>query len=813
MSMPKKYDPDKVEPKWQEKWREWKIFKFDPDTDKQIFSIDTPPPYISGKLHVGHAMSYGQAEFIARFMRMKGYEVFYPMGFDDNGLPTERHVEEEYGVKSKEMERRDFIELCLNETQKLNKDYRELWNRLGMSVDWGLFYSTIDERCRRISQKSFLDLWKNDRVYRKEDPILWCPECQTALAQADLEDKEENTFLNTILFEVEGEEIEIATTRPELLPACVAVFVNPEDERWQDIVGEKAKVPLFGQEVEIKSDERVDPDFGSGIVMVCTFGDKTDIEWWREYNLDLKLIIDEGGGINEEVPEYEGLTLEEVEEAIVEDLKKERKLKEREQMSHTVNVHERCETPAEFLLKPQWFVKIMDIKDELIERGREINWYPEFMRNRYEDWIEGLKWDWCISRQRHYGVPFPVWYCEDCGEVVLAKEENLPVDPLEDEPEGECECGSKNFRPERDIFDTWMTSSVTPQINAKWGSDDSRMGELLPMSFRPQGYDIIRTWAFYTIVKGHLHHDSVPWEDIFINGMGLDEEGNQMSKSEGNVIEPENVIDKYSADALRWWSSGVKLGEDLQFKMKDVISGENFMKKLWNASRFVSMHMDDFEGGNPELKSIDRWMLHRYNSVLKKVTELFEEYKYSKSKRLAEQFFWETFCDNYLEMVKYRLYNPEDYGEESRQAALYTLYHVLLGTLKIFAPIIPHITEEIYQELFRAEEGGRSIHISNWPEVKEEFFNEEAAGVGEVAKDLVEEVRRWKSDKGIPLNENVEMMQLDTDSETREKIEEMKEVIKGTMNVEKISYERVVDSGAGIKVQNQPVEIKKIETA
>lgn len=810
MTLSQKYDPEKSEPKWQKKWRDWGIFRFDPDSGKPVFTIDTPPPYISGDLHVGHAMSYSQAEFIARFMRMKGYEVFYPMGFDDNGLPTERHVEKKYEVNSNEMKRSDFIELCINETKDMSRQYRDIWNSLGISVDWGLFYSTIDDRSREISQRSFLDLYDRERVYREEDPILWCPECQTALAQADLEDEEKNTTLNTIMFGEDGD-VEISTTRPELLPACVAVFVNPEDERWSDLVGEEIEVPLFDHTVEVMEDDRVDPEFGTGIVMVCTFGDKTDIEWWREYDLDLRIVVDEDGRLNEEAGKYEGLTLAEASEAILEDLKTEGRLKKREQMRHAVNVHERCDVPAEFLVKKQWFIRILDLKDELVERGTKINWYPEHMRKRYENWVEGLKWDWCISRQRHYGVPFPVWYCERCGKPNLPDDDALPVDPLEDEPAEPCDCGSRDFKPESDVLDTWATSSVTPQINLRWGMDDSLM-DIFPMSFRPQGYEIIRTWAFYTIVKSQLHHDSIPWKDIFINGMGLDGNGEKMSKSRGNVVRPERVMDKYSADAFRWWSSEVKLGDDLPFKMKDVVSGHNFIKKLWNASRLVSMHLDDLEVEDPVLEVIDRWILHRFNTMLEKATDLFEAYEYSKSKDLAEQFFWNTFCDNYLEMVKYRLYNPEEFGKDSRQAALYTLHEVLLGCIKIFAPIIPHVTEEIYQDMFR-EEGAKSIHVSSWPAVRDEYSDPEAAETGELAKDIVAEVRRWKSEQGIPLSSELSLVQIDTETGTKNKVQDMEDVIKETMNIANISYQRPRDSGGGIKVEGQPVEIKKIETA
>lgn len=815
MSMPKNYDPRGIEEKWQGKWEEWQIFKFDPDGKGETFSIDTPPPTASGSLHIGHAKNYTEFEIIARALRLLGYNVYFPVGYDDNGLPTEKYVEETEGVKREDVGKENFIKRCEEAADKLEVKMTELFEKIGMSWDWSTLYKTIDEKSRRAAQLSFLELFKEDGVYRKKDPVLWCPYHETSLAQATVEDKERQTKLNYLYFELEGgDKIEIATTRPELLSSCVGVFVHPDDERHEDLVGKKAKVPLFDLEVPIMESEEVDPEFGSGIIMVCTFGDNTDVEMWKKHDLPLKISITEDGRMNEKAGKYEGMKVEEAKEAIIEELKERDIIFDQEDLQQTVGVCWRCETPIEFIPTQQWFVNILDHKGEMKKLGEKINWYPEYYKNRYEDWIKNLKWDWCVSRQRYYGVPFPIWYCGECGDVVLAEEEDLPVDPRYDDLDYTCpDCGSENLEPEEDVMDTWMTSSMTPQIATKWKEDEEFFEKTFPMTLRPQSHDIIRTWAFYTIFKAYVHNGSLPWEDIMISGYVYAKKGIGMSKSKGTGVSPENIIEDEGADCLRYWAAGAGTGEDLIYEEKDVVRGRKVLTKLWNASRFVGMHLDDFKNGDAELGVIDKWILTRLKEVLDRCEKNYRNYEVSKVRREIENFFKSQFCDNYLEMVKHRLYNLEEYGDESKQAALRTLYTGLLSCLKVMMPIIPHITEEIYQNLFRDREGVKSINQTDWPEIDEEMVDEEAEELGEIAKDLIEEVRRWKSEEGIPLNDEIGMIQIDTDSETREKIEKVRDVIKGTININKISYERGVDSGEGIKVQNQPMEIKKIETA
>jgi valyl-tRNA synthetase len=764
------YNPAEMEPRIQKFWEDEGIFRFQRDSKAPIYSIDTPPRTLSGTIHMGHAMSYSQMEFMARYKRMRGYNVFFPMGFDDNGLATERYVEQKYNVDAKEMKREEFIELCLKETVIGGEYFRNVWTSLGISCDWTTLYSTIDKHCRRVAQRSFIELYNMGRLERKEDPITWCPVCETAIAQAELEDKTEQTYLTTIQFTCDNDVLPIATTRPEFLAACVAVVVHPEDHRHKELPGKTAKVPLFEHEVPIITDERVDVNFGTGIVMICTFGDKTDVEWWRDYRLDTLLIINKDGTLNEKAGAYKGLPLTEGRSQILKDLKEKNLIIKQEPMEHVVNAHERCHTPVEFIIAKQWFVKVMDIKDQLIEKGREINWFPVYMGKRYESWVENLRWDWCVSRQRYYGIPFPLWYCKKCGKIILADAHNLPVDPVTDEPPRPCECGCNEIEPEMDVLDTWFTSAHTPQIAAQWGESDAFMDLVFPMSLRSQAHDIIRTWAFYTIVKAMLHHDSVPWYNAMISGHGLDERGKGMHASRGNVVLCMDMVKKHSADAVRWWSSETRLGEDLLFKEKDVVKGYKLCVKLWNAAKLIRLHLEK-KPEKVKLQDVDQWLLWNLDTVIKEATDHLDKYEYSRAKNLIELSFWHEFCDNYLEIVKYRLYGEKD------DAVLYTLYYGLLTYLKLFSPYVAHTTEELYQTIYRQWETDKSIHISQWPEL----FGGCESRKGQVTVDVIAALRRWKSDNGFPLNRELSRVKLYTGEDV------VLQDIKGAMNIKEIA--------------------------
>ena len=757
------------------RWQEAGIFKFNSNTTKPVFSIDSPPPYASGDIHVGHMLSYGHFEFAARYWRMKGFEVFYPFGFDDNGLPTERSIEKKYNIKASKMLRKEFVDLCLKETKEMDETYKNIFTRMGHSMDWSLSYNTINPFCTKMAQKSFIDLFKKGRVERTAEPTIWCPFCQTALAQDDMGDKDEESFLNTILFEFEnGEKIKIATTRPEFLPACGAVFVNPFDKRYVDLIGKKAKVPLFDYEVPIMADDKVDKDFGTGLVMVCTFGDQTDIIWWRKYGLHLKVLLNKDGTLTDIARKYKGMKSKDARAQVIEDLKEKGLLFEQKKINHIINVHERCNTPVEFLVSPQWKIKQLDLKDKLIEQGRKIIWSPEFMRSRYENWVAGLKWDWIISRQRYFGVPFPIWYCKRCGKAKLADLEDLPVYPTQTQPTTPCECGSTDFEPEFDVMDTWMTSSITPLLAAKWGEKDSLIDKVYPFSLRPQGHDIIRTWAYYTILKSYLHTNSIPWKTIALSGWGLDQSGKKMSKSKGNIVDPRDVIKKYSADALRWWGATVKIGEDFCYKEQDVQDGFKFLNKIWNAANFVGLFFDKnvFEENNTKIaknnaRVLDKWVIQKFRKSLDISSKAIESYNYGDAKKSMFQFFKQYFCDNYLEFIKWRIYSEKDQAQvlqeqnsiansrlqnvalpsnstpkEAKQSAQYYVAFVLKNSLKLFHPFIPFITEKIWIDLFEEK---TPLAIASWPGPSEFEEDEEAEKIGDFALKVIEDIRMWKA--------------------------------------------------------------------
>ena len=784
--LPKKYNPQEAEPKWQTYWEKHKIFQFKPQ-EKNIYSIDTPPPYASADhLHVGHGMHYSQFEFVARYKRMQGFNVFFPMGFDDNGLPTERYVEKKNKINKSKITRKEFIKLCLKETEKTGKTYHDLFTRLGFSIDWDLLYHTIGDKARRVAQKSFLDLYQKNRLERIDSPTLWCTKCQTTISQADLENQELNSQFSDIIFQCHNQDLIISTTRPEMLPACVALFYHPTDKRYQKFKGKFANVPLFNYEVPILADEAVDQEKGTGLMMVCTFGDKEDVEKWQRHKLPLRIVFNEYGKMNDLAGKYSNLKIKEARKQILDDLTQKKLLQNQKQISHAVNVHERCSTEIEFLKKPQWQINVLDKKEELIEIADKINWHPPHMKVRYEHWVKNLQWNWGISRQRFYGIPFPVWYCNHCEKVFLADEKDLPVDPREENFKGQCDCGKGKIVPEMDVMDTWMTSSCTPEINEDWGNQNKG---LLPMSLRPQAHDIIRTWAFYTIVKSYYHHKTIPWKDIMISGHGQDPSGQKMSKSKGNFVVAQEVIDKYSADAFRFWAASVKLGEDLPYQEKEVLAGHKFVTKLWNASKFGLMHLEDYDPKSKVTQVFDQWLLSKLNQLIKVSTDSFDNYEYSKTKAGVEKFFWHTFCDQYLEIVKDRLYNPNERGYEERKSGQHALYQTILNILKMMAPITPHITEEIYQIRFQNNEKVKSIHLTEWPKFNKSQVNPAAEEIGDLGVDIINTVRKFKSEKQLSLK--VELKELVLVSKKKgfeKKINQILPDLKAVLNTKNINF-------------------------
>lgn len=792
MQLPKQYNPKESEPRWQKFWEDKDIYGFDENSNKEIYSIDTPPPTVSGKMHIGHALSYAQEDFIARFQRMQLKNVFYPFGTDDNGLATERLIEQTKKVTAREMSREKFIKLC-NETldKELRPKYLQDWKRIGMSCDWKIFYSTINDHCQKISQWSFIDLYRKKRAYRKDAPSMWCPECQTGISQVECEDKELSSNFIEIIFKVDGKNLIIATTRPELLPACVAIFAHPDDKRYKQLFGKKAKVPLFNQIVPILPDKRADPEKGTGIVMCCTFGDQTDMEWQKAHKLPIVMAISKDGKMTKAAKAFEGLKVNEARKKIIEDLKKNKLLIKEKSIKHFVNVHERCKKEIEFLKTRQWFIKYLDLKDKMLEWGATLNWYPKHMKIRYDHWVEGLQWDWLISRQRFFGVPFPVWYCKKCHEVILAKEESLPVDPIKDDPPvKKCpKCNSNEFEPEKDVLDTWTTSALSPQLAIDLFKGKKIHKKLFPMSLRPQAHDIITFWLFNTIVKSQLHFKKNPWYDVVISGHALDPKGKKMSKSLGNVIEPQEMIEKYSADALRFWAAGSKLGDDLPFQEKDLVTGQKFITKIWNASKFTFMNLTGYENKNiKDLELIDAWILSKLSKIIKNSTESFEKYEYIRTKSDVENFFWHTFADNYLEIIKDRIYNEGKRGKGPRKSAQYALYTTLLSIIKMMAPIMPHITEELYQLYFKKSEKDKSIHVSKWPSIN--LIDEKAEKVGDFFISILQDVRRAKSEKNLSMKKPVKKITA-KGKITKEEFMQIRDDLVAVTNAEEVIFEKL----------------------
>ncbi|MDO8634007.1 MAG: valine--tRNA ligase [archaeon] len=772
------------EKKWQEFWEKNNVYRFDESSKKPVFPIDTPPPTVSGRMHLGHAFSYTQADAVARFKRMRGFNVFYPFGFDDNGLATERMVEKNRKIQAKNFSRKEFVQICLDETRGAEKLLESDFRAVGLSVDWSRLYRTISQESQRTAQLSFIEIFESGRAYRKEAPTMWCPKCETAIAQAELEDEEKNSKLFFVSLDIEGSgQITIATTRPEMMPACVGIHVNPQDKRYKGLVGKKVSLPFFERKVPIIANPDVKMDFGTGAVYHCTFGGQQDVEWALAFNAPLIEIIGKNGRLNQKAGQFSGLNVLDARKKIVEELQKMSRIQKTEDIVNVTNVHERCKTPIEILTSRQWFVKYLDLKSKFIEQARKINWAPLHMRSRMENWVNGLKWDWNISRQRYFGVAFPAWYCKKCGETILAERKNLPVDPLKDLPPKKCRCGSNEFEGEKDVFDTWFTSSLTPQIALRWREDEKFFKKNFPMGLRVQAHDIINLWAFYTIVKAFLHEKNVPWKNIMISGHALDPAGRKMSKSLGNTIEPLAMVEKYSADMLRYWALSATLGDDLAFQEKDLVAGKKFLTKLSNAARFVAESGKEFslsqDLGKAKLRTNDKWILSRLNETMADATNSLEEFEFSKALAAVRNFFWLEFADHYLEQAKYRVYGSD---KESKTAALLVLNTVMFDVLKLLSPFIPHTTEEIAQTHFPGMLSAKSIHLENWPVERKAVMDELAKKNGELLALVVSAVRKEKTAKQVAMNKEVAKITIFGPLELESVLEEVKQ----TMNAKEV---------------------------
>lgn len=786
----KKYDFKEKENKWLHYWLENNIYEFIPD-DREVFSIDTPPPTVNGKIHIGHIFSYSQTEMIARYKRLRGYNIFYPFGFDDNGLPSERLVEKEQGKKAYEIGREAFSKLCYETTDKYENEFKTLFSKMGVSTDWNIAYKTVSPSTIKISQSSFLDLVKKGYCYHKESPALWCNECLTSIAQAELETKTIKSTFNYIHFKTveDGEEFTIATTRPELLPAIVCVFVNPLDEKHKHLIGKHAHIPVIHVEVPIMGDEKVAIDKGTGVVMCCTFGDQTDIAWWKKYNLPLKNIFTKDGKIIDDVPNYGGLKIKEARKKILEDLTNSGCVVKIEELEHEVQTHERCGKEVEYAVMKQWFIDIMNYKNDFIKIGEEIKWHPEHMHARYDEWVNNIAWDWCISRQRYFGVPFPVWYCADCGNPIFAKLEDLPVNPLKDHPQNGsyCEkCGCQKFVPETDVMDTWATSSVTPLINMHYGEKENYEKYLKPMSLRTNASEIIRTWDFYTIVKSFFHFGMKPWSNVMISGFVMASKGEKISKSKGNSKqEPLELIDTYSADVIRYWAGSGRLGTDITFSDETLLRGKKLINKIWNVSKFIEMHLTDFEDKEfSNFEYMDKWILGKFMDMEKSFIKYLDEYEVGLALNVLEKFFWD-FCDNYIEIVKHRLYRPLEFGDEARYSGQKTCYIILYKLLQDYSIFFPFITEEIYQELYK----GKSIHLTEIKSLDYDFKNEVING--DMINEIISIARGEKTNHSVSLKTPIANLSIKVSDELKEAIHNSIKDFKATLFIENLELNNI----------------------
>jgi valyl-tRNA synthetase len=772
-----KYNPAESEKKWQQFWLDNHVFKFDPKSDKPIYSIDTPPPTISGKLHIGHVFSYTQTEVLARYFRLAGYNVYYPFGMDDNGLPTERLVETELNIKAPDLSRNDFIQKCLDTVGIYHQKYRDLWQSLGFSVDWDMEYSTISAPVRKLTQANFLELYHQGLIYRKLAPALWCPQCLTSVAQAEVEDKQmDSVFYNLVFKDDTNQELIVSTTRPELLPAIVAVFVNPKDKRFQKLVGTMVTTPL-GDKVKVYTDDKAQIDKGTGIVMCCTYGDETDLFWKNQYSLDEKIILDKQGLFNKQCSytPIVGKNITEGRQIIVNYLNSQSLIKSQKSIVHDVGVHERCSTPIEIINTDQWFVKVLDIKDELQKIADNINWFPKTMKHLYLNWVTNLKWDWNISRDRFYGISVPVFYCPKCSEIILPSPDELPIDPLSQTTTNTCpKCHSSDLTGEHLVFDTWFTSGNSPEINLKLNQSLTDGKITIPMSLRPQAHDIIRTWTFYTIVLSYYKNKQAPWKDIAISGHILLRRGEKISKrTGGGSLRPEEQIALHSADAIRFAMCAASLGLDAYYDDQEIEMGKKLVNKLYNAANFCFKALEDYrpQTNTPALQAFDRWIIQTSCQTASEMAKYFEKYDYSHARNKFMAFFWQIFCDYYLEIIKKRIYEFPS-GSPEKISAQFALFQVLLDILKMASPFVPHITEELYQSYYRQHipSAPVSLHQTLWPS-KSTGFDQELDKVSEEIINIITAVRTQKTKSGLNLGQELSTVTLDHPTLTTQSLE------------------------------------------
>ncbi|WP_299236086.1 valine--tRNA ligase [Natronomonas sp.] len=772
--VPDSYDPEEAERKWRDEWLDSDVYGYDDDPERPDYVIDTPPPYPTGNLHIGNALGWCYMDYAARYHRLRGDDVLFPQGWDCHGLPTEVKVEENRDIHRTDVSREQFREWCVEHTDSQIAAMKETMLTLGFSQDWDHEFRTMNDDYWGRTQRSFVEMADSDYVYQDEHPVNWCPRCETAIADAEVENDDRDGTLHYVTFAgVGNDDIEIATTRPELLAACVSMAVDPDDERYADRVGDTFEVPLFGQEVELIADDDVDAEFGTGAVMICTFGDKQDVDWWIEHDLELRPVFTEDGRLNALAGEFEGLSIPEAKDEIADALEEAGHLNDHEHTEQSVGCCWRCDTPIEILSKEQWFVRVD--KEEILETARETEWFPEHMYTRLKEWTEGMEWDWVISRQRVFATPIPAWECGECGRVEIATTEEVPVDPTAEAPAvGTCpECGSDEWIGETDVMDTWMDSSISPLYVAGWPEADFE-----PVQLREQGHDIIRTWAFYTILRTSAVTGEVPWEEALINGMVFGDDGNKMSKSRGNFVQPEEVVEEHSADAFRQaMALGGQPGSDIQFQWKEVTSASRFQTKLWNITKFAAEHVGEStpEMADPAYRDADAWILNRCGEVAESVAADMDNHRFDSALRAVREFVWHDLADDYLELIKGRLYEGRP-GE--RRAAERALYTALSASLRMLSPFAPFITEEAWEHL--PTEG--SVHGATWPDPP--AVEADAAARGGTVAGIAAAVRGWKSEEGKPLNAELDRVEVYLDEDRPLDTYDLSDTVNGPVYVE-----------------------------
>ena len=839
--VPEKPALDGVEGKWGNSWVQNKTFAFDKTAAKEnVYSIDTPPPTVSGSLHVGHVFSYTHTDLIARYQRMTGKKVFYPIGWDDNGLPTERRVQNYFGVRCEPtlpfdanfvapnepsekqipISRKNFVELCEKLTLEDEKVFESLFQTLGLSIDWNYTYQTIDKRARTVSQRAFLRNLKRGEAYQAEAPTLWDVTFRTAVAQAELEDRERPGAFHKIGFKKQnGENVYIETTRPELLPSCVALVANPDDDRYKELFGKTVITPLFDVEVPVVAHQLADPEKGSGIAMICTFGDLTDVIWWREFDLPTRGLIGWDGRIVAENPEWlttekakqtfekiVGKTSHTAREVLVAELKASGDLVgEPKPITHAVKFFEKGDKPLEIVTTRQWYIRNggrdQELRTKLLKRGSELNWHPEYMKVRYENWVEGLNGDWLISRQRFFGVPLPLWYKLDAdgnpdyNQIIVPDEKQLPIDPQSEAPVGfdESQRNKPNgFIGDPDVMDTWATSSLTPQIAASWELDNDLFNRVFPMDLRPQSHEIIRTWLFSTVVRSHLEENSLPWKNASISGWILDPDRKKMSKSKGNVVTPIDLLEEYGSDAVRYWAAMGRPGTDTAFDTGQMKIGKRLAIKLLNASKF-SLSLNATLNNADVTQAVDHALLNKLAQVVETATTSFDKYDYTRALEVAETFFW-AFTDDYVELVKERTYgNQGEAAANSARAALGITTHTLL---KLFAPFIPFVTEEVWSWW---QEG--SIHLQTWPK-SSEIITDKSAGIDPLNNVtwILSEVRKVKTENKQSMKAEVKTLEIWAKAEVIEQVKDAQKDLIAAGNIKDLKL-NVTDSEIKVKAE------------